>query len=116
LAIFAAIRRASSFVGSFAGRAIWLHRKSSNGFLGNHSKTALLMMRRKRTWTRRNAWRHLSELATAAPFKNTLETAELREAGPVVWLERYGLWACVDIRKLLAVVIAHEVARGHVAM
>jgi hypothetical protein len=39
VAIFAPIRRASSFVGSLAGRAIWLHRKSSNGFLGNHSKT-----------------------------------------------------------------------------
>ena len=27
----------------------------------------------------------------AAPY---LFYAELREAGPVVWLERYGLWAC----------------------
>ena len=28
-------------------------------------------------------------LAAPYPFY-----AELREAGPVVWLERYGLWAC----------------------
>ena len=29
-------------------------------------------------------------LAAPYPFYE-----ELREAGPVVWLERYGLWACV---------------------
>ena len=32
-------------------------------------------------------------LAAPYPFY-----AELREAGPAVWLERYGLWACASCR------------------
>jgi hypothetical protein len=36
----------------------------------------------------------LESLANPYPFHE-----ELREAGPVVWLERYGIWAMARTRK-----------------
>jgi 4-methoxybenzoate monooxygenase (O-demethylating) len=39
-------------------------------------------------------------LAAPYPFY-----AELREAGPVVWLERYGLWACARHAEVQAALI-----------